>query len=612
MEEFKYYLGVETTGGGTWSPDSSTIAFVYDAPGNLQIYTTRVGNNPVWAEKRTFNEDRCTNPRFLKNGKLIFQTDTGGNENFQIHSIDRDNKIRKISDLPDSKILINYISDNYVYCSANLKDKSIFGIYRFHVDQPTPDFEEVVSPETGLFRIGTIDKTETKIAIVQPFSNVHTEILIFDMKTHTLSELTKNQFGGNHVWFPIKFISEDKILVVSDFQNDFRKFGILGLDGTYLPIEPEVPFDVTSIDWNYEEETIYFSENRDGYNVLYRAEIGIDGIRSKEEIPLPIKGIIAQGDTRSFTKGIARSPDGKKLALTLSSPTEPTSVWIYNFESRTWFQATKPSTPGLDKGAFSDATLHRFQSFDGLEIPYFRFIPKRQPPKEGFPAILMIHGGPEAQFRPSFNPVIQFYLSAGFAVIAPNIRGSAGYGRKYLDADNKEKRLDAIRDIAELAAHLKDNDLEIDGNRLVIYGGSYGGFAVLSCLTEYPDLWIAGVDIVGISDFVTFLKNTAPWRRKLRESEYGSLDEDYDTLVKISPIHKVDQIKAPLFIIQGDNDERVPLSESIQIFESLQKRGIECKLLRFADEGHGVVKLKNKLKAYPEVLNWLQSIVANH
>jgi dipeptidyl aminopeptidase/acylaminoacyl peptidase len=206
---------------------------------------------------------------------------------------------------------------------------------------------------------------------------------------------------------------------------------------------------------------------------------------------------------------------------------------------------------------------------------------------------------------PEFNPVYQFYISAGFALVAPNIRGSTGYGREYLDADNVEKRLDSIMDIRQLALHLQETDSEIDGERLVIYGGSYGGFAVLSAMTEHPELWKCGVDIVGISNFVTFLTSTAAWRRSLREAEYGSLEHDMETLVRISPINQIERSAAPLMIIQGDNDERVPLSESTQMYEKLKGKGIEVKMLRYADEGHGLAKLENRIDAYSQVLAWL-------
>ncbi len=217
----------------------------------------------------------------------------------------------------------------------------------------------------------------------------------------------------------------------------------------------------------------------------------------------------------------------------------------------------------------------------------------------------MIHGGPEAQITPSFNKIIQFFVSEGYAVVTPNIRGSAGYGKTYLSLDDKEKRMDSIQDIKELAIHLKRNEPRINGEKSAIYGGSYGGFAVLASITEYPDLWKAAIDIVGISNFVTFLKNTAAWRRKFREAEYGSLEHDYEVLVSISPIHKVDRIKTPLLIIQGDNDERVPLSEAIQIHEKLSERNVPVELLRFHDEGHGIAKRKNQIIAYRKIIDFL-------
>jgi dipeptidyl aminopeptidase/acylaminoacyl peptidase len=157
--------------------------------------------------------------------------------------------------------------------------------------------------------------------------------------------------------------------------------------------------------------------------------------------------------------------------------------------------------------------------------------------------------------------------------------------------------------------YIKKKSSEIDTNRLVVYGGSYGGFAVLSSLTEYPELWKGGVDIVGIANFVTFLQNTAAWRRKHREAEYGSLKNDMDTLIRISPINKIDNIKASVFIAHGDNDERVPLSETLQIHDKLKGRNLTGKLLRFSDEGHGITKLKNRLKLYTEILQWLKETI---
>ena len=252
--------------------------------------------------------------------------------------------------------------------------------------------------------------------------------------------------------------------------------------------------------------------------------------------------------------------------------------------------------------------MNKFESFDGLEVPYFMMKPNGDGP---FPTIFVIHGGPEGQSRSGFSNRLQLLYSMGYMIIIPNIRGSNGYGRKYLALDDIELRLDSIKDINELAQHLIMNNDYVDGNKLIIYGGSYGGFAVLSAMVEYPNTFQIGIDIVGISNFVTFLENTADWRRRLREVEYGFLERDREFLESISPSNKIENVKSPILIIQGDNDERVPLSESIQMYEKLKEQNIPTQLLRFEDEGHGVIKRKNVIKQYKIIFEFLKTHLKN-
>ncbi|MFW5685985.1 MAG: alpha/beta hydrolase family protein, partial [Spirochaetota bacterium] len=369
------------------------------------------------------------------------------------------------------------------------------------------------------------------------------------------------------------------------------------------------------------DDATYLEFNEEGYSRLYRLASTSE---RAELVPvaLPIDGTLVAGDARTSRVGMGVSPDGRRIAAAISGPSEVTNVWIGDLEEGdaagprvaehevhvrpAWTQLTRAAVPGVQADELASCTLARFESFDGESVPYFTYLPGGGDTASAwpFPTVLLIHGGPEAQSRPSFNNVVQFLVAAGFAVVVPNIRGSAGYGRRYLDLDNRERRLDSTRDIAELARHLAVENEAIDGERLAVMGASYGGFAVLSALTEYPELWKAGVDIVGISNFVTFLENTAAWRRSLRESEYGSL-RDRALLERISPINRIERITAPLLIIQGDNDERVPLSESLQMHERLGALGRTVELMRFADEGHGVTKLANRITAYSRVAEWL-------
>ncbi len=613
--QFTRYLSIETAGGPTWHPNGKRIAFASNSTDHFQIYTCEVSRGITHDRKQlTFEEDRCTDPRYLIDGTLLFTRDRGGNENFQFGLIDENEKIHWITTDLEAKHRIGHISEDYLYLSANLIDKSRLDVYRWKIPLLKNEPELLYQPEAGIIQVAGSSPNNEKILMMQYLSNMHHNILLLDVKSREVKDLTQ-PISGTHPtrWAIGRWLDDEYILVNTDHQSDLKRLGILNTSSEFKPLDglnEKIKFEIAD-NFAYSKDSIwtYFIENQDGYSAIHRAKFSRLGYSDLETLPFPIRGVIAAGDARSWSKSFSLSHDEHLLALSMCSGVQPYNVWILDIKDMHSWPANVGHTSGLDPATFVDPTLHRFDSFDGLSVPYFKFIPNGEKPEKGWPTLLIIHGGPESQILPDFNPVIQFYLSGGFAVIAPNIRGSAGYGRTYLDLDNVEKRLDSIMDIRHLALHLKENDDEIDGSRLAVYGGSYGGFAVLSAMTEHPDLWKAGVDIVGISNFVTFLQNTAAWRRTLREAEYGSLEHDMETLVKISPIHKINKIAAPLFIIQGDNDERVPLSESIQMYEQVKEKGLEVRLLRFDDEGHGLAKLKNKVKAYSEVMKWLQENV---
>jgi dipeptidyl aminopeptidase/acylaminoacyl peptidase len=251
--------------------------------------------------------------------------------------------------------------------------------------------------------------------------------------------------------------------------------------------------------------------------------------------------------------------------------------------------------------------LHRYRSFDGEEVPVFAYLPA-SPAATPPPVVVVLHGGPEAQFVPGFNPVVQYLVARGYAVVAPNIRGSTGYGRRWEHLDDGRRRLDAVRDLEGLSDWLRSTG-RVDADRAVLYGGSYGGYLVLAGLAFQPDRWAAGVSIVGISSLVTFLEGTAEWRRRFREREYGSLEHDRDFLHAASPLTAVDAMRAPLFLIHGANDPRVPLGEAEQIFRVLQAKGVPCELAVYSDEGHGLAKLTNRLDAYPRAVDFLDRVL---
>jgi dipeptidyl aminopeptidase/acylaminoacyl peptidase len=218
--------------------------------------------------------------------------------------------------------------------------------------------------------------------------------------------------------------------------------------------------------------------------------------------------------------------------------------------------------------------------------------------------VVHVHGGPEAEAPRIFGAPFQALAMAGFDVLVPNVRGSAGYGKRWISLDDVELRLDSVADLAAIHAWLPS--VGLDPARAALWGGSYGGYMVLAGVAMQPELWAAGVDIVGISSLVTFLENTSDYRRAVREREYGSLVDDREFLVHASPITYLDDIVAPLFVIHGANDPRVPLSEAEQIKAALDGKGVPCELRVYRDEGHGLAKRGNRLDAYPAALEFIE------
>jgi len=316
----------------------------------------------------------------------------------------------------------------------------------------------------------------------------------------------------------------------------------------------------------------------------------------------PILRLLEPGVTSflSFRPPIL-SADGTHLYYTLSTPRRPGDVHRCHLPSGLSVQLTH-SPHGVAPDELVSPELAEAVSFDGQRIPLFVYRPAHGPSRP--PVVVHVHGGPEAQARRLFNPQIQALVGAGYGVVVPNVRGSTGYGKRYASLDDTTRRLDAVRDLAAVHGWLAGAGF--DSTRAAVWGASYGGYMVLAALAFQSELWAAGVDIVGISNLVSFLENTSAYRRSHRELEYGSLARDRDFLLEASPLTRVEQIRAPLFVIHGRNDPRVPVSEAEQLVQSLRRRGIPCQLLVYDNEGHGLARLENQLDAYPRAIEFLE------
>lgn len=603
---FEDFSTISSTGAPVWHPTKNILYFISNKEEYFQIYQLDINQSSI-ATKLIKTNDRTTVPMISNKSILCFLSDHGGDENWQIFTYDLEaNKQTQLTDLIDRKHQMHFVTNSQIIFSANREDKKRFDIFSYSFVTKKIDLL-LRSQVKGLLSAKSLTENESKLLLAERISINKELFYIFDIKSQKLELLDVCNDG---YWKDGLFLDSNSILCLTNKDREFASLAIIDIEkNDFAYLEPEF-WDTEYFIYDKKAGSIAWVKNVDGYSKLFYGKLENKNIVNKIEIKLPDKSVISAGDLRSYFNPLAFNHDAKKLAVCLDSSTMNQNIWIVELQENQSLKIkniTNIESSKIDKTIFVSETLYKIKSFDNLEFSSYVLLPHGSGDKK-VPCVIMIHGGPESQVKPDFNPLVQFFIYNGFAVALPNVRGSTGYGKSFNTLDNIELRLNSVKDINALANYLHSIP-EIDTNKLVVYGVSYGGYMVLACVSEYPELFSAGIDIVGISNFVTFLENTATWRRKIREVEYGSLEKDKVFLESVSPIKKANRIKNPLLIVHGKNDERVPLSETIQMHETLKKNNIPVELLVFEDEGHGVVKTKNKTVLYQKIIEFLETYV---
>ncbi len=377
------------------------------------------------------------------------------------------------------------------------------------------------------------------------------------------------------------------IYIISDQLSEYRQLLYYDLATKHFdPLTKSISWDISTFRISPSGDTIAFISNENGYSVLYLMDART---RSKSIVKLPVGQVY----------GLNFKPDGNKMALVINTSRSPGDVHVIDLKNKKIIRWTQSETVGIDTTAFVTPQNFEYPTFDSVggqarQIPAFIYRPKDGKPP--YPVIIELHGGPAGQDVPFFSPLTQYYVDRlGAAVITPNFRGSSGYGREFLMLDDGYRREDAVKDIGALLDWIK-KDPQLDEKRIAVTGGSYGGYMVLACLVHHSDRLACGIDFCGISNFVTFLENTGKYRQDLRRVEYGDERDPVmrEFLNRISPLTNAREIKKPLFVVQGKNDPRVPVSEAEQIVKAVRKNKVEVWYLLAEDEGHGFSKKPNR------------------
>jgi len=589
----KRYLSIKSAYSPEFSADGKRLAYLSDVTGVPQIWTTDL-SGPRAPQQITLEDERVGFLSFApKSDRIAFGIDRGGSERFQIHMLEGGgDSVVKLTDEPN--VIHNWgdwsPDENAITFSSNSRSQEYFDIYVQDLDDRS---KELVYRYDGNAYPVTWSPDGSKILFEVTHAPFNHDLYLLELDDKSADLLTPH--SGDAAFYSPTFDATGRfVYCATDKDREFAAIARIDVASHALDYVYAEDWDVEGLSATKDKETLAFTVNEGGASRLMIWDLPN---KLQKELALP-NGLVG---------GLDWSDDGTKLAFSLSSSSANSDVWVFEFHDKrslsgSLSRVTTSSTCGIPASSFVEPRLVKTRSFDELEVPSYLYVPKTAGAR--FPLIVLLHGGPESQFRPGFSPLIQFFLKLGFGVLATNFRGSTGYGRRYTHLDDVRGRMDTVKDVEFALRHVLE-EYPVDNRKVAAWGGSYGGFMVLACLYTNPGMWAAGVDIVGISNFVTFLKNTGPWRRKLRIAEYGDPEADKDFLEGISPNNNAQLIKSPLFIIHGTNDPRVPIGEAEQIAETLKRHGREVRLMKFADEGHGLIKLKNRIAGYSEAIEFL-------
>ncbi len=566
----------QTTGGQS-SADGRWFAFVSTRDGIPAAF--RVPDVGGAATKIEVGSERVHSFQPARQGgRAMLAVDHGGDEQWQLAAVepaagDGPGVVRWLTS--DPKVIHSpgawRDGRRYVFTS-NARDPKFFDVHE--LDAAGSSGPRRFHQEDALLDVVAADGSRALVRRTN--TNLDGDLLL--LRDDGASELTSH--SGELTIFSAD-LAPNSVLAAANPEREFA--AVVRYGGGSAEVLYDFPGDVELIRVAPSGRAAAVAVNDQGWSRLYT--VGLDD-NSRRELSLPAAGVVS---------GIDWVGDGASLLLDVSVPESGADVLELELGSgRT--RAIAPSPQPLP-ARLRPPTLREFTASDGLKIPFWDFRPVTPTPRG---TIVWVHGGPESQSRPQFLAVHSFFVEQGWRLIVPNVRGSTGYGRTYVHLDDVRRRMDSVRDLRDLVRFLADQG-EVSSGQLGVAGGSYGGFMVLSALTTYPELWGAGAEWVGIANFVTFLEHTRSWRRKVREDEYGSLERDREFLESISPIHHIDRIRAPLCVVHGANDPRVPVEEAEQIVAALRARGVPVEYLRYDNEGHGLVRRPNQVEAYGRV-----------
>jgi dipeptidyl aminopeptidase/acylaminoacyl peptidase len=514
--------------------------------------------------------------------RFVLSRDTGGDEWFQLYAMGLTGDAAQLTEAGTRNQSPVLSKDGKLM----LWSRASKGSSEYEIMAANPyetGGSRVVHRASGSIEPSDIAADGSRALLTRMFSSRESQLWLLDLRTGQAKLLTSEK--ARAFYADPKFIRDGRaVLAISNKGSDVRRLLEIDLEsGKESVVTPDLKWNVERFDLSDDGRVLAYALNEDGYS-----RVVVSDFVTRRALPQP-------DAPRGVITGLGFSPDGSQLAMSFSAAKTAGDVWVWSVRDGNLVRWTNSELGGLAAERLIEPRLVRFKSFDGLSVPAFVYRPVGAAPDARTPVIIDIHGGPESQSRPQWNAGAQYFAATlGATVILPNVRGSDGYGQRYMDLDNAEKREDSVKDIGALLDWIKTQP-GLDASRVAVYGQSYGGYMSLAVMTHYADRLVGGVERYGISDFATFLTNTESYRRDNRRAEYGDERDPKMMAVfkRISPLANVAKITKPMLVLQGANDPRVPKSESDQVVAGIRKNGVESWYVVFADEGHGFQKKPN-------------------
>ena len=588
------FMDNEAVGGGSFSSDNSNLLVSSNRSGIYNVYTipskggeltsiTASDSTSVFAESYFPNDDR-----------MLFSADGNGDEIDHLFVRELDGTIKDITPVKGAKAGFYGWSkdDTHLYYGSNKRDPRFFDVYKLSIDDYT---SEMIYQNNDGLNYSEMSNDENFFALSKTMNTNDSDLFLYNVKTKEMAKINENLSANSAQEF-----SEDNSIFyyTTDDGGEFSYLMSYDLNSKEKKKVIEKSWDIMGIGFTSEGKYMVVYTNEDGKNA-------IDVLDAKTMQPIDLPNF----DIKSITS-VGFSDDEKWMRMYVGGSNSPSDLYTYNLETKEQFKLTNVLNDEIAIEDLVIAKVIRFKSFDGTEIPAIYYLPHQASKEFKVPAMVWVHGGPGGQTRQNFSSLIQYMVNHGYAVLAVNNRGSSGYGKTFYKMDDKNHGEKDLQDCVEGKNWLAQQ-AEVDGEKIGIIGGSYGGYMTMAALTYTPEEFDVGVNLFGVTNWMRTLKSIPPYWESFREALYLELGDPFSAdsvrLKRISPLFHTDKVTKPLIVLQGSEDPRVLQVESDEIVSGVRKNNVPVEYVLFEDEGHGFVKKENQIEAYSRILQFLDT-----